>query len=123
MQLFSPGGTNSWISLGNALKYTDHGWVRVSLEADDAWETPGNSTGVSNVNTAIATTIPLTETDPARGISPDYLRTRLYTPFAQASSLPLDIEKPTDGLCSGEQLSPRYEISYNPKRYMRHPAD
>ena len=71
--------------LGNALKYTDHGWVRVSLEADDAGQTDGN-TDAPNANAGKPTTVRLTVTDTGRGISQDYLRTRLFTPFAQVSS-------------------------------------
>ncbi|KAI9880255.1 MAG: hypothetical protein M1830_004600 [Pleopsidium flavum] len=72
---------------GNALKYTDHGWVRVSLEAYDAGETHSNRTGGSDLRGGIPTKVQITVTDTGRGISPEYLRTKLYTPFAQENTL------------------------------------
>ncbi|KAF2461839.1 hypothetical protein BDY21DRAFT_277152, partial [Lineolata rhizophorae] len=61
---------------GNALKYTKKGYIMVKLEVDDV-DDEGNPTSV----------IILTVSDTGQGISPEYLRTRLFTPFSQESSL------------------------------------
>lgn len=63
---------------GNALKYTDAGAIRVSLRAGLA-QTRSDGCHL--------TTVELCVTDTGRGISPDYLKNRLYTPFAQEDSL------------------------------------
>jgi signal transduction histidine kinase/CheY-like chemotaxis protein len=63
---------------GNSLKYTKHGFIHVKLEAQDVKRMPG-----SGVNTHVT----LTVDDSGQGISPEYMRTKLFTPFAQESSL------------------------------------
>jgi signal transduction histidine kinase/CheY-like chemotaxis protein len=63
---------------GNALKYTDTGAIRVSLRAG---RLQSHSTGPQ------ITMVELRVTDTGRGISQDYLKNRLYTPFAQEDSL------------------------------------
>lgn len=58
---------------GNALKYTDTGEIRVSLRA-------------SRFQSDL-TMIEFRVSDTGKGISQDYLKNRLYTPFAQEDSL------------------------------------
>ncbi|KAK4450582.1 hypothetical protein QBC34DRAFT_402902 [Podospora aff. communis PSN243] len=58
---------------GNALKYTDRGWVKVSLQAKDI--------------DATKSTITITVTDSGRGIDPEYLDGALFAPFTQENSL------------------------------------
>ena len=71
------------------MKYTDQGWIRVCLEACEGGENHSNSTSPSSsdANNGMPTKVQLTVTDTGRGISMDYLRTKLYTPFAQENSL------------------------------------
>lgn len=69
--------------LGNALKYTSHGYVRVSLSAtviEDLW-TPGSGDPVQR------SLVTLTVMDTGKGISSEFLRSKLFTPFAQENSL------------------------------------
>lgn len=62
---------------GNALKYTDHGFIQVKLSAEPlpAKNKPGKSR------------VTLTVTDSGRGMSADYLDNQLFQPFAQENSL------------------------------------
>ena len=62
----------------NAMKYTDNGFVKVSLMIEDE---PSSRGGRKHSN------LFLKVTDSGRGISKDFLRHRLYTPFAQEDSL------------------------------------
>lgn len=69
--------------LGNAMKYTDFGRVSVQLEATEASESRlrrGNAGDAEDMVT-------LTVSDTGRGISEEFMRARLYTPFAQEDSL------------------------------------
>ena len=62
---------------GNALKYTDNGFIQIRFEA-----TPlpaKNQSGKSHVTLVV--------TDSGRGMSADYLRDKLFTPFAQENTL------------------------------------
>ncbi|KAI9774973.1 MAG: hypothetical protein M1840_000189 [Geoglossum simile] len=63
---------------GNALKYTDAGWVKVSLRSKDI------KPEKSQLRQSIIT---ITVSDSGRGISPEFLRGRLFTPFSQENSL------------------------------------
>ncbi|ERF77003.1 hypothetical protein EPUS_06871 [Endocarpon pusillum Z07020] len=63
---------------GNALKYTEAGTIRVSLRANGFQNQPEGSQ---------VTMVELCVADTGRGISQDYLKNRLYTPFAQEDSL------------------------------------
>lgn len=71
--------------LGNALKYTSHGYVYIKLEAAEmedfnaSTSTPGESVPRSMITLTVA--------DTGKGISAEFLRSKLYTPFAQESSL------------------------------------
>lgn len=68
--------------LGNALKYTSNGYVRVKLdvsEMEDLHPGTSESTARSCVN--------LTITDTGKGISAEFLRSKLFTAFAQENSL------------------------------------
>lgn len=65
--------------LGNAMKYTDFGRISVRLEVTEASE------GRSNPDNEDLVT--LTVTDTGKGISEEFMRGRLYTPFAQEDSL------------------------------------
>lgn len=59
---------------GNALKYTKQGFIFVKLEANPT-DKPGQSM------------IVFTVTDSGKGMSKDYIETRLFTPFAQEDPL------------------------------------
>jgi signal transduction histidine kinase/CheY-like chemotaxis protein len=63
---------------GNALKYTEAGAIRVSLRAARVQ---------THKSAAKLTMVELCVTDTGKGISQDYLKNRLYTPFAQEDSL------------------------------------
>ena len=63
---------------GNSLKYTQSGFIKVAIRAD---EVPSLSGGSKN------TMVHLSVTDTGKGISEDYLKHRLYTPFAQEDAL------------------------------------
>lgn len=65
---------------GNAMKYTDSGRVTLSLEASSRSEGRSRRQGLEDLVT-------LTVTDTGRGISEEFLRGKLYTPFAQEDSL------------------------------------
>ncbi|KAF5879053.1 putative two-component sensor protein histidine protein kinase (dhkj) protein [Botrytis fragariae] len=68
--------------LGNALKYTSHGYVRVKLETAklDDLNVPGDGRTPRSM-------IILTVTDTGKGISSEFLRSKLFTPFAQENTL------------------------------------
>jgi signal transduction histidine kinase/CheY-like chemotaxis protein len=63
---------------GNALKYTETGAIRVSLHADRSQ---------THADVPSSTMVKFSVTDTGKGISQDYLKNRLYTPFAQEDSL------------------------------------
>lgn len=65
---------------GNAMKYTEAGRVTLSLEASSQSEGRSRREGLEDLVT-------LTVSDTGRGISEEFLRGRLYTPFAQEDSL------------------------------------
>lgn len=69
--------------LGNALKYTSHGYVRVKLDATEIedLQTPGSGDSVAR------SMVELTVMDTGKGISSEFLRSKLFTPFAQENSL------------------------------------
>ena len=58
---------------GNALKYTDRGWVKVSLQAQDI--------------DATKSSITITVTDTGQGIAPEYLHGGLFVPFTQENPM------------------------------------
>ncbi|KAK0734659.1 hypothetical protein B0T26DRAFT_670922 [Lasiosphaeria miniovina] len=64
---------------GNALKYTDSGWVKVSLKAQDI-----EPTAPLELEKSIIT---ITVSDSGRGIEQEYLHSRLFTPFTQENHL------------------------------------
>ena len=66
--------------LGNALKYTSHGYVHVNLETTES----GQENGAEAVARSMVT---LTVTDTGKGISSEFLRSKLFTPFTQENSL------------------------------------
>jgi signal transduction histidine kinase/CheY-like chemotaxis protein len=68
---------------GNALKYTRSGYIRVRLEA----HTSKRSSTAPGNDEAVATSVKLTITDTGQGMSPQFMRTKLYTPFAQENSI------------------------------------
>ncbi|KAL2075914.1 hypothetical protein VTL71DRAFT_857 [Oculimacula yallundae] len=72
--------------LGNALKYTSHGYVKITLTATDMedLQTGSSSSGSDGVPRSM---ISLTVQDTGRGISPEFLRSKLFMPFAQENSL------------------------------------
>jgi signal transduction histidine kinase len=63
---------------GNALKYTSAGFVRVSLSCRDTTSAPGQVT---------KSVIYLSVVDSGKGISKEFLRHQLYTPFVQENPL------------------------------------
>lgn len=65
---------------GNAMKYTDAGRVSIRLEAEGHSEGRSRRQGLEDLVT-------LTISDTGKGISEEFLRGRLYTPFAQEDSL------------------------------------
>ncbi|KAJ5820346.1 hypothetical protein N7474_005937 [Penicillium riverlandense] len=65
---------------GNAMKYTDAGRVSIRLEAQGHSEGRSRRQGLEDLVT-------LTISDTGKGISEEFLRGRLYTPFAQEDSL------------------------------------
>ncbi|KAL3424135.1 hsp90-like protein [Phlyctema vagabunda] len=68
--------------LGNALKYTSHGFVQIKLEAKEIEDlvTPSSDPVARSMVT-------LTIQDTGKGISAEFLRSKLFTPFAQENSL------------------------------------
>lgn len=65
---------------GNAQKYTDKGFIQISLRAEDPVRARARGAkGMSSGKTAVSLIIK----DSGRGISNEYLQHRLYTPFAQ----------------------------------------
>jgi signal transduction histidine kinase len=68
--------------LGNSLKYTSQGYVHIKLETEDIeglYSKDGEHTPRSMVK--------LTIVDSGRGISNEFLRSKLFIPFAQENSL------------------------------------
>jgi signal transduction histidine kinase len=65
----------------NAVKYTDSGHVSLHLEAKEAPESFSQPQGMKE------DLITLTVSDTGRGMSADFLRGRLFVPFAQENSL------------------------------------
>jgi signal transduction histidine kinase len=63
---------------GNALKYTDAGWVKISLQSKDI--KPVKSQSQQSI-------ITITISDSGRGISQEFLHSQLFTPFSQENSL------------------------------------
>jgi signal transduction histidine kinase len=64
---------------GNALKYTNAGWVKVSLQSKDIKPTSSSSSQQS--------VILITVSDSGRGISQEFLSSHLFTSFSQENSL------------------------------------
>ncbi|TVY88634.1 Hybrid signal transduction histidine kinase B, partial [Lachnellula willkommii] len=69
--------------LGNALKYTSHGYVRIKLSTSPMEDFQDPDTGEVVPRAMVA----LTVTDTGKGIAPEFLRSKLFTPFAQENSL------------------------------------
>jgi len=69
--------------LGNALKYTSRGYVKIKLEAIemDDLQPAGPADSIPRA------CVTLTITDTGKGISSDFIRSKLFTPFAQENSL------------------------------------
>ncbi|KAJ5428379.1 CheY-like superfamily [Penicillium cf. griseofulvum] len=65
---------------GNAMKYTESGRVTISLAASSQSEGRSRREGLEDLVT-------LTVTDTGKGISEEFLRGKLYTPFAQEDAL------------------------------------
>lgn len=70
--------------IGNALKYTDRGSIQVSLKCVDAEK--GQPSPVAEDNSG-QRYICLSVKDTGRGISEEYLKYRLFTPYAQEDPL------------------------------------
>ncbi|KAF2232035.1 hypothetical protein EV356DRAFT_489331, partial [Viridothelium virens] len=68
--------------VGNALKYTKQGFIQVQLsttQQEKRGHTPDEDNPISLITLKV--------TDSGCGISPEYLRTKLFTPFSQENSL------------------------------------
>ena len=63
---------------GNALKYTDKGWVKVSIQSKDLQRTPSQPP---------QSVITISVSDSGRGIAQEYLHSGLFTPFTQENPL------------------------------------
>lgn len=72
--------------LGNSLKYTTYGYIVIRLECHDIEDlvTDGPN-GVEE--TTPRSMLVITVTDTGRGIAPEFLRNKLYIPFAQENIL------------------------------------
>ncbi|KAG4034547.1 hypothetical protein MFRU_003g05060 [Monilinia fructicola] len=68
--------------LGNALKYTSHGYVRVKLET-----APLEDLSIYDGEKTPRSLLILTVSDTGKGISSEFLRSKLFTPFAQENTL------------------------------------
>lgn len=74
--------------VGNALKYTEKGWVKVQLKILSHQRRKSSTTSAGNDRGSDSSEmIQLIVEDTGRGISPEYLRTNLFTPFSQESTL------------------------------------
>jgi len=71
--------------LGNTLEYTSRGYVYIKLDATEIEDLPTRE----NSETISRSMVVLTVTDTGNGISSDFLRSKLFTPFAQENSLSL----------------------------------
>ncbi|KAK6497392.1 hypothetical protein TWF481_011800 [Arthrobotrys musiformis] len=68
--------------VGNALKYTDKGYVRVKLKAEPFYEDEAGPS-IPEQKTKVV----LTVSDSGRGISREFLKTKLYVPFSQENAM------------------------------------
>lgn len=66
------------IYAGNALKYTNSGWIRVQLRANDL---PPGEDG------ELKSKVTFTISDSGRGITQEFLKSKLFTPFCQEDTL------------------------------------
>ncbi|KAM5370018.1 hypothetical protein ACJZ2D_008701 [Fusarium nematophilum] len=75
-----PGGIRRIIMniLGNALKYTEQGHIKISLKQEK---------GASHKGSRKWANVVLTVSDTGKGISDDFLRNKLFVPFSQEDSL------------------------------------
>jgi hypothetical protein len=76
--LFGLGRRLTMNLFGNSLKYTHDGYITVKLEA----QTISESTAVKNHDIG-KTLVTLTISDTGRGMSTDFMKTKLFTPFSQ----------------------------------------
>lgn len=72
-------------TIENALKYTETGFVRVSLQA-------GLVPAISETSQSLLQVVSLEVEDSGIGMSRDFLKHRMYTPFAQVSKVVLEEE-------------------------------
>lgn len=73
--------------LGNALKYTSHGYVHIKLESTEMEDLNASTAGSNGSENVPRSMITLTVADTGKGISAEYLRSKLFTPFSQENSL------------------------------------
>ncbi|KAF2216376.1 hypothetical protein CERZMDRAFT_81499 [Cercospora zeae-maydis SCOH1-5] len=69
--------------LSNSLKYTRHGAITVSLQRMQAHDKQTTAVKFSDKK---PTTIQIRVTDTGQGISPEYLRSKIFTPFSQENA-------------------------------------
>ncbi|KAL3420968.1 hsp90-like protein [Phlyctema vagabunda] len=72
----------------NALKYTEHGWIKVKL---DVQRQP--KTNYDNSEHGSQAIVSLSISDSGRGITPEFMKDQLFTPFSQE-----DVTAPGTGL-------------------------
>ena len=90
---------------GNSLKYTKHGYINVCLRSISQESAADKTVQFAEDKPGI---IKLTVTDTGQGISPEYLRTKIFTPFSQENArsagtgLGLSIVRSIVNMLSGE---------------------
>lgn len=90
---------------GNSLKYTKHGYINVCLRSIPQESGPDKAVQFAEDKPGI---IKITVTDTGQGISPEYLRTKIFTPFSQENArsagtgLGLSIVRSIVNMLSGE---------------------
>jgi len=71
---------------GNALKYTTRGYIKIKLEIESNLALE-HTTSNTSYRDASSDMVILTITDTGKGISPEYLRDKVFTPFSQEDTL------------------------------------
>ena len=98
---------------GNALKYTPSGWVRIQLSAEE---------------TDDKTTIHIIVSDSGKGISADFLKNRMFSPFSQEDTLQAGtglgmsiVKQVTEGL--GGEINVKSQLNVGTQVHVSLPAE